>query len=260
MPSILKTQEKLNMKHRMIATTLAAALLSGAVLAAQQGDDRGPGPDGRPGMTRRGDDRHPDRRMPPPPPHERRFGRGGPGHMHRGMHAGMGMAMGVRMQRLMDLDLTAEQRAKVVDTLTASYKAMLEARFQMMGAARKLRDAKRDKLGEDEIIAAHRDMGEAMGRLQVLKGKAAGAIRDILTDEQKANFDKPTPRPRHDRGPGMRHRDDDRRFDRDRPRFRDRRDDDRRWDRRPPRRWHDRDFDDDGDMADDLLDDDIIED
>jgi Spy/CpxP family protein refolding chaperone len=182
---------------------------------------------------------------------------------------GYGAGMGFPFRRLSDLDLTSEQRARIVEMLTANYKAMLEAGFMVNDAVSKLRELRGGGAGDEALIAAHRNLGEAMGRLQSLRGKAKEQIKDVLTDEQKAKLGKPGRRERFDDDRGCDYRGCDDRRPRDRRdddrrwggrRHRDRWDDIPRWDRRPPRDRRQNAGDDDVDDVDSLLDDDAVED
>lgn len=241
-------------KSKTISLLLAAALVvggAGVVLAGEGGPpprqdrkerrgadryewdgDRGYGPHCRmgdrcdgdewqgrgPGMGRQGP-RHGDDRFGPGMGMRMGPGMGmgmgmGPG---MGMRMGPGMGMGYGMRVFEDLNLTPEQKTQMLDAITANFRARLEARLNMMEAMKKLHDVYgKDGAADAEIIAANQAVGEAKGKLDVLRKNGMDKFKAILTPEQAkiledrfdSRFkgrdldDQPVPGGR--RGPGMR--------------------------------------------------------
>lgn len=202
------------MRKTYLALALAAVMLAGSAYAAEDRDAppppreesdmgwgrRGPGPGRHHGREWRdrdgGDFRH---RGPMGPGHRMggdfrgHRGFGGP---HMGM-MGMGMGKGLHHRMLTDFDLTADQKAKLVDALTKNYRARLELMMDMADARQSKRDIRRDEdVSHDDIIASHRALGEAQGRMEVQERILRDEIKSILTPEQWERMDR---RPHWDR-------------------------------------------------------------
>lgn len=201
------------MKRKSIALLLAAAMLAGTMYTASAEESTPPAPSedeefcegwcpGRgPGGPRGGWGRH-DR--------DRDDRRGGPGQRGPGARFhhddsdgkgfGMGPGMGFGRRGWDKIQLDDAQKAKMVDVMTANYRARLEAKMNMMEAQRKLRDLRKDdSASHDAIVAANAAMGEARGKLEVLGRKSRDEMRSILTPEQVKTLDEmrdaPPPRP-----------------------------------------------------------------
>lgn len=216
------------MRYRNLSLVLAAALLavSGQAILAGEGPER---PD-KQEIVREDSDfgRHGRRRGPGPwgEKHDRfgpRYGHGprdgmrhrpdfGPGFEHGCFGGPRGFGHGF----MEELDLDADQKAKLVDVLTDNFRAGLEARMELQDAKKKLHDLRKDEAasGED-IIAANTRVGEAKGKLEAAGRKGREDIRSLLTPEQLKKFDenrRPFPHDGPDRPFGPRGRDrDDRR-------------------------------------------------
>lgn len=137
-------------------------------------------------------------------PRANRFDRGpgrGPGiGFHHGA-MGMGMGMPFRMfgpREWEALKLTADQKKQVVDLLTNSYRARLEAGMEMMETRDSLRKLHgNETLDAEAIIAANSAMGAARGRMHVLNRQLRDDLNKILTaDQQKALEELRKPRAR----------------------------------------------------------------
>lgn len=221
------------MKRKPLALLLAAALLAGTFSSAMAEDEapppeqqeyssqewgrgpgrhhRGPRDDRRDGPGRRGDG-----------PGWRGDGPGcrgdGPGFefgRKRGFHHG-DFGIGFGGARAFDkLNLDDAQKAKLVDVLTNSFRARLEARMTLNDAQNKLRDLRDDdSASADAIVAANVALGEAKGKLDVLGRKFREDIKGVLTEEQVKQLEEmrnapPPPPPgkwdrkdRDERGPG----------------------------------------------------------
>lgn len=203
------------MRKTYLALALASVLLAGSVYAAEDRDappppreesdmgwgHRGGGPGRHHGWEgRRGDDGDFRHRGP--------MGPGGPGHRrggdfrgHKGfgfgpgMHMGMmgkGMGpMGMHHRMLTDLDLTADQKTKLLDALTQNYRERMEIMMDAAEARRDTRDLRDDdNASHDDIVAAHRSMGEIKGRMEVQDRKMRDEIKGILTPEQWERMDR----------------------------------------------------------------------
>lgn len=198
------------MKRKPIALLLAAAMLAGAMYTASAGENESPpaaddqefcegwcpgrGPGGPRGWGRHDRDRD-DRRGGP--------GRRDPG-FHRGdfdgMHHGMGFGMGFGRRGWDKIQLDDAQKAKMVDVMTANFRAGLVAKMEMMEAQKKLGELRDDDSASAEaIVAVNAKLGEAKGKLEVLGRKSRDDIRAILTPEQQKTLDEmrdaPPPRP-----------------------------------------------------------------
>lgn len=188
------------MKSKMFALMIAAALMAGSygiTYAGERDDDSS-----RPEWSERGPGRGPGRgdRF-----HEN--SRRGPGSRHygseRGRHEGRGFHKDGFGPGMMDrLDLTADQKTKLVDVMTNSYRAKLEARMEMQEAKSKLRDLRdADDATSEAIIAANEEMGTAKGKFEVLMRQTKDDFEAVLTPEQKEKLESFRDTPRH-RGPG----------------------------------------------------------
>lgn len=203
------------MRKTYLALALASVLLAGSVYAAddQEGPPapreeygmgwghRGGGPGRHHGREgRRGDDggfrhRGPMGPMGMGPGHRMggdfrgHKGFGGPG-MHMGM-MGKGMGMGMHHRMLTDLDLTADQKTKLVDALTKNFRAKMELMMEMADARQNKHDIRFDEdISHDDIIAANRAMGEARGKMEVQERVLRDEIKSILTPEQWERLDR----------------------------------------------------------------------
>lgn len=204
------------MRKTYLALALASVLLAGSVYAAddQEGPPapreeygmgwghRGGGPgrhhgrEGRPGDD--GDFRHRGPMGPGGPGHRmggdfrghKGFGGGGPG-MHMGM-MGKGMGpMGMHHRMLADLDLTADQKTRLLDALTKNYRAKMELMLEMAETRGDRHDLRRDdEASNDDIMAAHRAWGEARGKMEVQERTFRDEIKGILTPEQWERMDR----------------------------------------------------------------------
>ncbi len=199
------------MRKTYLALALASVLLAGSVYAAEDRDappppreeygmgwgHRGGGPGRHHGEGWRdgGEFRHrgPKGPMGMGPGHRMggdfrgHKGFGGPG-MHMGM-MGKGMCMHHRM--LTDLDLSADQKSKLVDALTKNFRAKMELMMEMADARQNKRDIRFDEdVSHDDIIAANRAMGEARGKMEVQERGLRDEIKSILTPEQWERLDR----------------------------------------------------------------------
>lgn len=108
------------------------------------------------------------------------------------------------------LQLTSDQKTKVVDILTNNYRAKLEAKIEMIEARRVMRELYASDAPQGEaVVAAHTAMGALRGKMEVLDRQLKDELKNILTPEQQKTLDdmrKPKPRkPGPDgRGPGGR--------------------------------------------------------
>lgn len=119
----------------------------------------------------------------------RHRGRRGPG-MH-GMGHGWGMSMGMGFGRWSGIELDQAQKAKLVDVMTANFRARMEAGMALQDARDTLDELRDDKDASAEaIIAANAALGEAKGKLEALRRKAHDDFRGILTEEQVKKLDE----------------------------------------------------------------------
>lgn len=182
----------MNLKYTSLF--LAALMLAGSMAVAGEGafppgpPPPGQGPrharfrnpdfrDGRRDGPR--DDRRDDRRD-RRGPKGRGCEMGEPGMGMMGMGPGMGIGFGDA------IDLTADQKAKLVDTMTANFRNGLVARMSHADAAKALKKLKADENADPQaIIDASAALGKAQGEMQVARRKFRSDIQNILTDEQK---------------------------------------------------------------------------
>lgn len=109
--------------------------------------------------------------------------RSGPGHRFGGM--GMGMGHGMGRMPFAQLDLTADQKARLIDVATTQFRAGLEAKMEMMDAQKKLWDLRDDdSASSDAIIQANAAVGAAKGKLEALRNQAKDEFAKVLTPEQ----------------------------------------------------------------------------
>lgn len=195
------------MRKTYLALALASVLLAGSVYAAEERDvppspreeygmgwgHRGGGPGRHHGWGGRGRDDYSRHRG--PMGYGRRMGgdfRGGRGFGGGpGMGMGTGMGMGPHHRMVTDLDLSADQKAKLVDALTKNYRARMEIMMDMAAVRSDSWDLRRDgEASNDDIVAANRALGEARGRMEVQERTARDEIRGILTPEQRERLDR----------------------------------------------------------------------
>lgn len=192
--------------RRSFALMLAALLLVGTIHAAWAGDE--PRPQDEPAVSgqrgigfqrgwRHHDGRDGDfRPCRPVDCQDRGWGRGarqyGP-RGHRGFGGpdrhfggmGMGRGQGFGLMRFDQLDLTADQKTRLIDVMADNYRATLEARFEMMEAGNKLRALRReDGVSSETIIEANAAAGAAKGKLEVLHRQMRDDVEKILTPDQ----------------------------------------------------------------------------
>lgn len=137
--------------------------------------------------------------------------RGRPGRGHRfgfdgGMHFGM---MGPRFMD--ELELTADQRSKILDAATESFRERLELRWELADAHKKLRELNdADTPDYDAIVAANEELGAVKGKLDVARRKVADRFDSILTAEQREKIEqfREDKRPDREERRGFRGRDD----------------------------------------------------
>lgn len=127
--------------------------------------------------------------VPPPMGHKRghKFGPGPDfdGDMGLG-HFGM---MGHRL--FGELDLTADQKAKIIDTATQSFRERLELRWEMAEAVDRLGDLKdAEKPDYNAIVAANEALGSIKGKLDVARRQVKDQFEAILTPEQRQKIDQ----------------------------------------------------------------------
>ena len=158
--------------------------------AFAQQDDFCPGErcgPGRRGMMWRGGRGH-GPAMPFPPQGPRGDGPG------RGPRAGMdgGMQFGMISPRFMEeLDLTADQKTKIIDAATENFRERLELRWEMAEARNKLADLEdADKPDYDAIVAANEALGSVKGKLDVARRKIQDQFTSILTPEQREKIEE----------------------------------------------------------------------
>jgi Spy/CpxP family protein refolding chaperone len=100
---------------------------------------------------------------------------------------GMGMG-GMRMMEW--LDLTADQKQKVVDVLTENVRARLLSRMELADARKTLRElGKADAPDPAALIAAHQAVGAATGKLEVLNLTMKDNLKAVLTPDQQKKLD-----------------------------------------------------------------------
>ena len=106
-------------------------------------------------------------------------------------HPGMGGDMGgFLLGRMADkLDLTEEQRADIEAITDEAKPEAKEARQAVREAMRALHEATADGT-EAEIIAAGKAVGDAMTEQALLRAITMKQIKEILTDEQLAEFEE----------------------------------------------------------------------
>lgn len=192
--------------EEQLEDSIANALDDDPDIDADDDDDDDIAPDRRRGRREfrdRNDRRHYGRRGPGfrQGPHGRShdFRMGGFGFHRPGMHHASFM-FGPRAWEA--LKLTAEQKAKVIDIMTNSYRAKLENSLQMMEARRALRGLYRDEsLQAEAIVAAHSEMGAARGRMVALDRQLKADLKAVLTPEQQKAWDE-LQKPRPPRKPG----------------------------------------------------------
>jgi Spy/CpxP family protein refolding chaperone len=129
-------------------------------------------------------------------------GHRGPGRRGFRMHDDHGWGMGPGMGpmhgmgpmgfgHMAGVKLDDSQKAKLVDVMTANFRAGLEARMALRDAHEKLADLRDDKdASADAIVAANAAVGEAKGKLEVLRRKARDDFRGILTEDQIKQLDE----------------------------------------------------------------------
>ena len=115
----------------------------------------------------------------------------GPG---RGQRMGMdgGMHFGMLSPRFMEeLDLTADQKTKIIDTATENFRERLELRWEMAEARNTLNDLNEaDTPDYDAIVAANEALGSVKGKLDVARRKIQEQFTAILTPEQREKIDE----------------------------------------------------------------------
>lgn len=143
--------------------------------------------------------------------------RGGPGHgpdmpgMHRGMRDGMrdgmrgdgpgrgsrlgfdgGMNFGMISPRFIEeLELTADQRSKLIDAATENFRERLQLRWELSEAQQKLRDLNdADTPDYAAIVAANEALGGVQGKLDVARRKVGDQFESILTPEQREKIEQ----------------------------------------------------------------------
>ena len=122
-----------------------------------------------------------------------RGGQGGPEQGRGGFrgHPGMGGDMvGHLLGRLADkLELTEEQRAEVKAIVEGTQPEAEEARKAVREAMKALHEAT-TKGTEAEIIAAGKAVGDAFTEQALLRAAIMKQVKEILTDEQLAQFEE----------------------------------------------------------------------
>lgn len=107
------------------------------------------------------------------------------------------------------LNLTAEQRTKIIDLMTNNYRAKLEASLEMLEARRSLRGLYQEdnNLQAESIIAAHSAMGAARGRMVALDRQLKTDLKGVLTPEQQKTWDDMQKPPFRKPGPDGKNKD-----------------------------------------------------
>lgn len=104
---------------------------------------------------------------------------------------GMGFRHGMIGPRAMrELDLTQEQKTKMVDILTENYRSRLLANMELADARKQLFDLyEAEGADHDAIIAANTAIGAAQGKIEVEQRKLRSEIQALLTPEQREKLE-----------------------------------------------------------------------
>lgn len=191
---------------RKFSLLFAAALMACVLQTAYAGEDQGDNDDSAavtnqrgfrngmrgfgPGMGRGGPGHGPAMYCSPGSP-QMMHGRG-PGMMRHDSGFGGGMEFGMIGPRMLEeLEITADQRSKIIDVATESFRERLELRWEMAEAKKKLNDLK-DAEGNDydAIVAASEALGSVQGKLDVARRKVKDQFAAILTPEQHEKIEK----------------------------------------------------------------------
>lgn len=106
----------------------------------------------------------------------------------RGPHDGPGGPFGLKM--LMELDLSADQRARIADLIRTERIEREDHRAQVEAARKAFRSAMEvTPFNEEDVRAAFQQMVPTMEDGEVRRARFLAAFRQILTDEQLAAMD-----------------------------------------------------------------------
>jgi len=151
--------------------------------------------------------------QPPAPPAPMAPGQMGPGFgMHRGPGGGMGWNQsGSFGERRMDctagLELTDKQKTEIAKLKHDHQRAMLKQHEEMAGMQAKIKLLiTDDKFNESALNDAAKKTGKFHEEMILARVKHMRQIRDLLTPEQRLNFDRKViamDGPGHGKGPGM---------------------------------------------------------
>ncbi len=104
---------------------------------------------------------------------------------HSGMHFGM-----FEPQFLEALELTAEQKAKIIDVETENFRERLQLRWELTEAQAKLRDlSEADILDYAAIVSVNEELGGLRGKLDVAHRKIREQFDAVLTPEQREKIE-----------------------------------------------------------------------
>ncbi len=105
---------------------------------------------------------------------------------------GMGMGMGmVDADFMRGLNITDEQRRRMIDIATENFRERLSLRWEMEKARHALEELNASETTDyDAIIAANEALGGARGKLDVARRKVMGQFAAVLTPEQREKIDQ----------------------------------------------------------------------
>ncbi len=164
---------------RKLSLLLAALMLAGAFHAAAAADNDGSGRVRRPV-------RRVDREA------GRQFGRQFDRDAGQEFAAPGGAQFGAMGPRFMEeLNLTAEQKKRMIDAATENFRERLTLRWEMQEARNRLEELREsDSPDYDALVAASTALGTVQGKLDVARRKVADEFAAILTPEQHERMDQ----------------------------------------------------------------------
>jgi len=123
-----------------------------------------------------------------PAPRGPRGGQGGPGAGRGGFRGGPGMGGDMMMERMIQqLNLTDAQQQKITAIQEESSPKMQETQQAVREAQVALQKAIQDG-ADDEIMAAGKAVGEALGKQGIVRAQTQRKINAVLTPEQQAKM------------------------------------------------------------------------
>ena len=122
-----------------------------------------------------------------PAPRGPRGGYGGPGR--GGLRGGPGMGGDMMGRMAQFLNLTEEQQEKI-KAIHEEYRPKIQEAQQTVQEARQAVEEAIESGSDDEIMAAAKTLGEAIGNQGILKAQSQRKTKEVLTPEQQEKWEQ----------------------------------------------------------------------